>query len=401
MIGHLLVLVLGLCGQVFGGKPYSTSKIELLHSLDRYDPDFMHEYGKMISSLLLGTPMAADRTLLRGPNEISNSSVDYNRYHQKIARCKYDRLRHLTQVRVLQPEDDNYVSLLRDSASGKFFVSKVVQSGSSFNIEMDFYSKVNTESSFFPTILCGGYVWEMSGYVILMEYIDGRESEIMASRATPQQLRFMAAQLFEAIIEIHRLGYLHADIKPGNVLITDDYRLYIIDFGMATRIHRARGNRGNPHIRAPELQNKVPGGISESIDWWAYGATLSIWYYYQLANLQKSTGAPWYNMPEGAEQPHNLLKAAKDSWSPNMPKTVFATKTSRKRNTPVLYAFAPMVWKHRSFHSQKFPIGLGAVERSFLAMFFPADPELRTFETRRLQDHIRNHNFFADMNWNF
>jgi tau tubulin kinase len=43
-------------------------------------------------------------------------------------------------------------------------------------------------------------------------------------------------QMLEGLEDLHNIGYLHRDVKPGNVTIGrqgETHKLYILDFGMA------------------------------------------------------------------------------------------------------------------------------------------------------------------------
>jgi serine/threonine protein kinase len=65
-------------------------------------------------------------------------------------------------------------------------------------------------------------------------------------------------QLIDAICFLHRQLICHLDIKPSNLVLDDtNKRIYVIDFGLATRIKTPddiiRGARGTAGWAAPEL----------------------------------------------------------------------------------------------------------------------------------------------------
>ena len=46
----------------------------------------------------------------------------------------------------------------------------------------------------------------------------------------------IAKDLAEALMILHSCGFVHADIKPENILITPNNQLKIIDFGISWKI---------------------------------------------------------------------------------------------------------------------------------------------------------------------
>lgn len=114
---------------------------------------------------------------------------------------------------------------------------------------------------------------------MLLEFNDGWSSMEYARspQTTPHDMVRIAAQLLSALEYVHWLGFVHADLKPDNVLIDRNGNVKMIDFGFALPLPYSKSNRGNPNILAPELALIVPGPIHEAIDWWAYGATLATW----------------------------------------------------------------------------------------------------------------------------
>jgi hypothetical protein len=95
----------------------------------------------------------------------------------------------------------------------------------------------------------------------------------MAPRVAAQLLRTVA----EAVDYAHRLGVLHLDLKPGNVLIDEAGTPLVADFGLARRMDESLGNdcdevSGTPSYMAPEQAQLKSHRLSAATDIYGLGA---------------------------------------------------------------------------------------------------------------------------------
>ena len=92
------------------------------------------------------------------------------------------------------------------------------------------------------------------------------------------RLRSAMRQLASGLAFLHRAGRVHRDIKPSNVLVADDGRLVLLDFGLAADLenHLAGAHSaevlGTPEYMAPEQARGERA--SPAADWYSAGVML-------------------------------------------------------------------------------------------------------------------------------
>ena len=111
---------------------------------------------------------------------------------------------------------------------------------------------------------------------IVTRYVPGVTLDEMVSKNGPLSgngtVR-LAIGLATALDAIHAAGVVHRDLKPGNVMMTDD-RPVVIDFGIAqppeaTRLTQTGMVMGTPGYLAPELIQGAPASSASDVFAWA------------------------------------------------------------------------------------------------------------------------------------
>ncbi|MCE9591221.1 MAG: serine/threonine protein kinase [Planctomycetes bacterium] len=126
----------------------------------------------------------------------------------------------------------------------------------------------------------------VSEVFVLMEMVDGVTMEQHQTRDTIE-LVLLCQQAAVGLMEMHRCGYVHADIKPNNIIVTDRKTVKIIDFGQSCPIGTVKERiQGTPDYIAPEqvLRRRV----TAQTDVFNLGATM----YWLLTNRHVPTLIP-------------------------------------------------------------------------------------------------------------
>ncbi|MFI7128769.1 serine/threonine-protein kinase [Nonomuraea sp. NPDC050153] len=123
-------------------------------------------------------------------------------------------------------------------------------------------------------VMDGGRPW------IVMELVHGRSLDRIVREdgpLPPARTAWIGRHMLDALAAAHAMGVLHRDVKPGNVLLTQDGRVLLTDFGIATvagdpALTQAGLLNGSPGYIAPErLRGEADG---PEADLWSLGATL-------------------------------------------------------------------------------------------------------------------------------
>jgi eukaryotic-like serine/threonine-protein kinase len=115
---------------------------------------------------------------------------------------------------------------------------------------------------------------------LVMEYLPSRSlATVLAQRGPlpPTEVARIGAQIADALSAVHEAGIVHGDVKPGNVLLTDDGVAKLTDFGVsrASWDTSATGGgmvAGTPGYFAPEVARG--GDPTPASDVFSLGATL-------------------------------------------------------------------------------------------------------------------------------
>ena len=77
---------------------------------------------------------------------------------------------------------------------------------------------------------------------LVMEYVPGGtlQSRLLDGPLDLDELIRLGAEIGDALEDAHRRGFLHRDLKPGNVVLTDAGKPKLLDFGLARLLHGAQ-----------------------------------------------------------------------------------------------------------------------------------------------------------------
>ncbi|MFF4898792.1 serine/threonine-protein kinase [Streptomyces sp. NPDC001068] len=120
----------------------------------------------------------------------------------------------------------------------------------------------------------GGRPW------IVMELIRGVSlADVLESEGpmSPQRAAGVGAEVLSALRAAHAAGVLHRDVKPGNVLLSNDGRVVLTDFGIATvegssALTMTGEVIGSPEYLAPE--RALGRAFGPESDLWSLGVLL-------------------------------------------------------------------------------------------------------------------------------
>jgi serine/threonine protein kinase len=158
---------------------------------------------------------------------------------------------------------------------------------------------------------------------IAMEFVEGKIlGEVIPAKGLPLPKALdYAVQIASGLAKAHLAGVIHRDLKPGNIMLTADGLVKLLDFGLARRVHLEQeestqtvegGIAGTPAYMSPEQAEGRP--LDERSDIFSFGVVL----YQMLTGRQAFSGDSAASVlaavlreeppPFGTKVPHELEK---------------------------------------------------------------------------------------------
>lgn len=162
-----------------------------------------------------------------------------------------------------------------------------------------------------------------------MEYLPGGDLMNLLMKKdilSEDESRFYIAEIISAVESVHKLDYIHRDLKPDNILLDKDGHIKLSDFGLCKHTvqdpssalkrgndtsyssllqkrneyrqnrHLAYSTVGTPDYIAPEVFSKQ--GYTETVDWWSVGVIL----------FEMLVGYPPFYSDEPSTTCHKIMK---------------------------------------------------------------------------------------------
>lgn len=157
-------------------------------------------------------------------------------------------------VKVVKPEDASFIDLLRSElAIGSSIDHPVIRKVYELRLMR--------------------HRLRVHGAILFMEYVDGISMADKEFRCSLEELLRLFGEAAQGLQAMHHLGFVHADLKPGNILVTPDRAVKLIDLGQSSKIREAKVRvQGTIDYMAPEQVQR--GVLDQRTDVFGLGAAL-------------------------------------------------------------------------------------------------------------------------------
>ncbi|XP_017979753.1 PREDICTED: mitogen-activated protein kinase kinase kinase 3 [Theobroma cacao] len=209
---------------------------------------------------------------------------------------------------------------------------------------------------------------EVPNYNLFLDYAPGGDLlnliKKYGGKIPESHVKSYTRMLLEGLRDVHKRGYVHCDLKPGNILVHPSDQpdslstLRIADFGLAKEPEETDGPRTCPHqltfrgtARYMSPESVKDGNITAALDIWSLGCVV----------VEMMTGnPPWESVTTNREL---AMKIALTDYIPDIPQDMsnlgkdflmkcFA-KDPRNRWTAAMLRSHPFIYLDSTFFAAK------------------------------------------------
>ncbi|RKP11829.1 Serine/threonine-protein kinase CBK1 [Piptocephalis cylindrospora] len=201
------------------------------------------------------------------------------------------------------------VRLVQKRDTGKIYAMKTLRKAEMFKKDQLAHVRAERDvlaESDSPWVVQLYYSFQDPNYLyLIMEFLPGGDLMTMLIKYdtfSDDVTRFYIAECVLAIEAIHKLGFIHRDIKPDNILIDQEGHIKLSDFGLSTGFHKTHDSAY--YQRLLEKANAPPPGhehrhsVNEIALTMSSKDRIATWKKNRRALAYSTVGTPDYIAPE-------------------------------------------------------------------------------------------------------
>ncbi|KAI8384442.1 AGC/NDR protein kinase [Radiomyces spectabilis] len=240
------------------------------------------------------------------------SSEKKNRQLQSLGRkeSQYLRLRRTRMglddfitVKVIGKGAFGEVRLVQAADTGKIYAMKTLKKSEMLKKDQLAHVKAERDvlaESDSPWVVQLYFSFQDTQYLyLIMEFLPGGDLMTMLIKYdtfSEPVTRFYIAECVLALETIHKLGFIHRDIKPDNILIDKDGHVKLSDFGLSTGFHKTHDSQY--YQRLLEGAQHASGTESINLNILSTKEKIATWKKNRRALAYSTVGTPDYIAPE-------------------------------------------------------------------------------------------------------
>jgi TP53 regulating kinase-like protein len=96
---------------------------------------------------------------------------------------------------------------------------------------------------------------EVKNATIVMEFVEGKQIKQLLNNFSSKERENVCVKLGRLIALLHRNGVIHGDLTTSNMILRDDGKIFLVDFGLGERNIEFEGRGVDLHLMKRALQS--------------------------------------------------------------------------------------------------------------------------------------------------
>lgn len=177
-----------------------------------------------------------------------------------------------TKIELLGSGGMGHVWKVRDETLHCYWAMKCLKEDATNQQKQDFAREVELLTKLHHVAI--PRIVERIHHGVIMDWIEGKPLSEYRESVNEEQLIDWAEQLLDILAHVHAQGILYLDLKPDNIMLDQNHRLHLIDFGIAQYACKSETRKCYGTIGYAPKEQYEQKRLDPRTDIYAFGKTL-------------------------------------------------------------------------------------------------------------------------------